>query len=224
MPDRSNASWAFRKFSVNFFDQIEDMVEHENCQNNSSYSFELCETRVKFVAFQQNQICIKCGTNVNSEIILYRGESFTSNTSSWTLLFCPDWSSGWNLNVFCVSRNARMFEATTVWELLVISKKAKMTVDANSFVTENSTYHSALSNATESYMTERQQTWGKTEEIARILNVVIRPVLIVFGTIGNGLSCYIMRQGLLKKMSTCFFLSILALADTSKWRCFCSIK
>ena len=49
-----------------------------------------------------------------------------------------------------------------------------------------------------------------------MLNLVIRPVLIVFGTIGNGLSFYIMRQGSLKKISTCFYLSLLALADTSK--------
>ena len=72
-----------------------------------------------------------------------------------------------------------------------------------------------FSNATES---EKQETWvpSKEEEIARMLNLVIRPVLIVFGTIGNGLSFYIMRQGSLKKISTCFYLSLLALADTSK--------
>ena len=84
-----------------------------------------------------------------------------------------------------------------------------------SLVTENSTAYAAVSNIT-------QQTWtpSQDEELARILNLVIRPVLIVFGTIGNGLSFYIMRQGSLKKMSTCFYLSILALADTSKWECF----
>ena len=67
---------------------------------------------------------------------------------------------------------------------------------------------------------ETQQTKesSEDEELARLLNLIIRPFLIVFGTIGNGLSFYIMRQGSLKKMSTCFYLSILALADTS--RCF----
>ena len=75
-----------------------------------------------------------------------------------------------------------------------------------------------LSKAMESLSNVTQQTLttSKEEKIARILNLVIRPVLIVFGTIGNGLSFHVMRQGSLKKMSTCFYLSILALADTSK--------
>ena len=70
---------------------------------------------------------------------------------------------------------------------------------------------------------ETQQTKesSEDEELARLLNLIIRPVLIVFGTIGNGLSFYIMRQGSLKKMSTCFYLSLLALADTSKCFVFC---
>ena len=80
--------------------------------------------------------------------------------------------------------------------------------------TENSTTED-LSNTTKS---EIQETWtySPEEELERILHITIRPVLILFGTIGNGLSFYIMRQGSLKKMSTCFYLSILALADTSK--------
>ena len=53
--------------------------------------------------------------------------------------------------------------------------------------------------------------------MAKILQLVIRPFLILLGTIGNGLSFYIMRQGSMKKMSTCFYLSILALADISKF-------
>ena len=84
-------------------------------------------------------------------------------------------------------------------------------------VTENSTA-GHISNWTESLPNKAQESRedSEAEEIARILNLVIRPILIVFGTIGNGLSFYIMRQGSLKKMSTCFYLSILALADTSK--------
>ena len=81
--------------------------------------------------------------------------------------------------------------------------------------TENSTTADDMSTWAESLLNGTQQL-REAEEIARILNLVIRPVLIVFGTIGNGLSFYIMRQGSLKKMSTCFYLSILALADTSK--------
>ena len=83
------------------------------------------------------------------------------------------------------------------------------------FVAVNSTTSIDVFNATK---TEIQQTFigHSAVELARLLHVGIRPVLIVFGTIGNGLSFYIMRQGSLKKMSTCFYLSILALADTCK--------
>ena len=75
-----------------------------------------------------------------------------------------------------------------------------------------------VSNTTESLTNDTLHvlTDSKDEEIIRILNLVIRPVLIVFGTIGNGLSFYIMRQDSMKNMSTCFYLSILALADISK--------
>ena len=85
-------------------------------------------------------------------------------------------------------------------------------------VTEPLTTSSDVFNATESLINVTQQTLTPPaeEELARILELVIRPVLIIFGTIGNGLSFYIMRQGSLKKMSTYFYLSILALADTSK--------
>ena len=85
-------------------------------------------------------------------------------------------------------------------------------------VTENSTANGNVSNATESLIDQIQETLSPSgdHEMARMVNLVIRPILIVFGTIGNGLSFYIMRQGSLKKMSTCFYLSILALADTSK--------
>ena len=63
-----------------------------------------------------------------------------------------------------------------------------------------------VSQLTVSLNNETQQifTPSKDEQIGRLLNSVIRPVLIVFGTIGNGLSFYVMRQGSLKKMSICF--------------------
>ena len=93
-----------------------------------------------------------------------------------------------------------------------ILEKTELMVDTMySLVTENSTANGAVSN-----MTQQTRTLPKEEELARIFNLVIRPVLIVFGTIGNGLSFYIMRQGSLKKMSACFYLSILVIADTSK--------
>ena len=81
------------------------------------------------------------------------------------------------------------------------------------------TGNSHVSHSTGFLINETQQIFAqsKNEQIVRILNLVIRPVLIVFGTIGNGLSFYVMRQGSLKKMPTCLYLSVIALADTSKY-------
>ena len=52
------------------------------------------------------------------------------------------------------------------------------------------------------------------EEITRMIHVFVRPILIVGGTIGNLLSFYVMQKGSLKEVSTCFYMSILALVDT----------
>ena len=82
-------------------------------------------------------------------------------------------------------------------------------------VTEDATANGDVSSSLTN-QTQPTKELSEDEELARILSLVIRPVLIIFGTIGNGLSFYIMRQGSLKKMSTCFYLSILAIADTSK--------
>ena len=60
------------------------------------------------------------------------------------------------------------------------------------------------------------RTWTD-KEIARIIHLIVRPTLVVFGTTGNILSFYIMRRSSLKHLSTCFYMSFLALADTGKW-------
>ena len=65
------------------------------------------------------------------------------------------------------------------------------------------------------------QSTGETfkwtdEEIARLMHLIFRPILIIVGTIGNGLTIYIMRRTSLKYLSTCFYMVLLALVDTSK--------
>ena len=62
---------------------------------------------------------------------------------------------------------------------------------------------------------EEKSKWT-SEEIARLIHIIIRPILIVIGTIGNCLSFYIMRRTSLKNVSSCFYMSLLAVADTSK--------
>ena len=52
--------------------------------------------------------------------------------------------------------------------------------------------------------------------LGRITIITTYPVIILFGTIGNLLTLLIMRRGSLKFSSSCFYMSILALADTGK--------
>ena len=56
------------------------------------------------------------------------------------------------------------------------------------------------------------------EEIVRVIQVIGRPPIIVLGTIGNLLTFFTMQKGSLKNTSTCFYMAILALADTGKNR------
>ena len=62
---------------------------------------------------------------------------------------------------------------------------------------------------------EERFEWTR-EEIVRWIHIIVRPILIVIGSIGNCLSFYIMRRTSLKDVSSCFYMSLLAVADTSK--------
>ena len=78
------------------------------------------------------------------------------------------------------------------------------------------THVSNLSFLTES--TDVRQTFKWTNaQIARVIQILFRPILIIIGTTGNSLSFYIMRKTSLKDVSSCFYMAILALADTSKY-------
>ena len=54
------------------------------------------------------------------------------------------------------------------------------------------------------------------EEIARMIQIIVRPILVALGTVGNGLTVYIMRATSLKGISSCFYMFLLALADLCK--------
>ena len=70
--------------------------------------------------------------------------------------------------------------------------------------------------STESTSPQDMTKWT-SEEIARMIQVVVRPILIFIGTFGNGLTFHIMRRTPLMNMSSCFYMTVLALADTSKF-------
>ena len=53
-------------------------------------------------------------------------------------------------------------------------------------------------------------------KLGRMVVITTFPPIIIFGTIGNVLTFFVMQQGSLKDSSTCFYMSVLALADTGK--------
>ena len=55
-----------------------------------------------------------------------------------------------------------------------------------------------------------------SEQTTRLIQLITRPILIIVGSIGNILKFYIMRRTSLKDVSSCFYMAVLALADTSK--------
>ena len=81
--------------------------------------------------------------------------------------------------------------------------------------TDPTTGYSHLSETTMNPAVEKY-IFKWTHEIARLIQIIVRPILIIAGTFGNGLTVYIKRTSSLKELSSCFYMFILALADTSK--------
>ena len=56
-----------------------------------------------------------------------------------------------------------------------------------------------------------------SKTIARYIQLVLRPIFIILGTMGNLVTFYVMRSGSLRSGPVCFHMSILALADTGEY-------
>ena len=56
-----------------------------------------------------------------------------------------------------------------------------------------------------------------SKTIARYIQLVLRPIFIILGTMGNLVTFYVMRSGSLRSVPICFYMSILALADTGEY-------
>ena len=73
-------------------------------------------------------------------------------------------------------------------------------------------------NHTESKIYDKVQRTVNTEwELERVIIITMYPIIVILGTIGNILLFTVMRGGSLKHSSACFYMSILALADTGMW-------
>ena len=55
-------------------------------------------------------------------------------------------------------------------------------------------------------------------EISRILVITTFPIILAVGTIGNVLTFIVMQRGSLRLSSTCFYMAMLALADTCEYK------
>ena len=52
--------------------------------------------------------------------------------------------------------------------------------------------------------------------LQRMIAVWVYPIIVLLGTFWNVLTFIVMQKGSLKRVSTCFYMSILAVADTGK--------
>ena len=57
----------------------------------------------------------------------------------------------------------------------------------------------------------------KEEQVIRIIFIVTYFIIFTVGTIGNVLTFIVMQRGTLKHSSTCFYMAMLAVADTCKY-------
>ena len=86
----------------------------------------------------------------------------------------------------------------------------------NHSTTEFTGYLHWTDTSTESTGVKQSFKWTNVE-IARLIHIILRPMLIIIGTTGNYLTFYIVRRTSLKSVSNCFYMSLLALADRSKF-------
>ena len=89
------------------------------------------------------------------------------------------------------------------------------TTDSKSFNISISNNVTALFNDSSEY--DERLNYHDYQETTRLMQVYIRPVVIIGGTVGNILAFCVMRRGSMKKVSTCFYMAILALADTGSY-------
>ena len=92
----------------------------------------------------------------------------------------------------------------------------KTEISLNNSTTDfNGYFNSSISTALPNDHKETSQWFS--EKITRLIQLITRPILIIFGSIGNSLTFYIMRRTSLKNVSSCFYMAVLALADTCKY-------
>ena len=73
-----------------------------------------------------------------------------------------------------------------------------------------------MDNASQVYLSDKSNTTAEStnSDIGRLVRLATLPINIIFGTVGNLLILFVMQKGSLKKIPICFYMSVLAFADT----------
>ena len=69
--------------------------------------------------------------------------------------------------------------------------------------------HLNLSDGTTESTFDGETLLSSIQENARLIHIIIRPILVVVGTVGHFVTIFIMRKTSLKHESSCFYMSIL---------------
>ena len=74
-----------------------------------------------------------------------------------------------------------------------------------------------MDNASQVYLSNTTAE-STNSDIGRLVRLAALPINIIFGTVGNLLILFVMQKGSLKKIPICFYMSVLAFADTGNKR------
>ena len=94
------------------------------------------------------------------------------------------------------------------------------------FVASSTSWYDKLSTTQESVSIDvkingsedtEDSSYNEDYLIGKIVILTTFPVIFVLGTIGNLLTFIMMQRGSLKQSSTCFYMAMLAVADTCKF-------
>ena len=88
-------------------------------------------------------------------------------------------------------------------------------LNVNDSVTDSTEFFDSSFTTTQLNALNESFKWSNAE-IARLIQIIVRPIFLAVSTSGNCLTIYIMRRTSLKNLSSCFYMVVLALADTSK--------
>ena len=85
-------------------------------------------------------------------------------------------------------------------------------------VSSRTEYLTTADNVNLNSSADTEDDWYDKEwEMAKIVILSTFPVILVIGTMGNVLTFIVMQRGSLKHSSTCFYMTMLAVADTCKY-------